>query len=301
MRDDHVFIMGPPRSGTLMLSRALGRYSGTYLVTEHKKKSVVPEEQNPTPDREFWRESFGLSRLPLEEVEFDEKAFAHLNALWTANSGGRRMIIKNPNNVVRAKEIRRAFPNAQFVWLLRNPWAVIQSMLRGKQAGHKTPMFLGAAEVLKHEDPVLRAAASWVHAINIMRQVGSPADITTRYEDIVAKPGQELARIAQHLSLTDGARAEDVPESRAENFWTMRYLLRRSPARRRIIETVAPFALDLGYPATPPGFPGDDRILAVHYLIRWLSRNKSPPYGFKRLEGMKSRLRATARKYIKGT
>lgn len=300
MRDDHIFIMAPPRSGTLMLSRALGRYPETYLITEHKqKKLVIPEEKNPTPDREFWQQAFGLSR-PLEEVEFDINAFARLNELWTANAGGRRLIIKNPNNVVRAWEIRRAFPNAPFVWLLRNPWAVIQSMLGGKQAGQKTPMFLGARKVLKHEDPVLRAAVSWAYAIEIMREVGSAADITTRYEDLVAKPQQELDRIARHLSLAGGKDAQKVPELRGEAFWITRYLLRRSPERERIIQTIAPFASELGYPATPPGFPGDDRIQAMHYLMRWIARNKRPPYGFPRLERMRSTVRTTARSYIKG-
>ena len=123
-----------------MLSRSLGRLPETYLITEHKNKEEIPEEKNPTPDREFWQETFGLSRLPeevSEEVEFDARAFARLNQLWTANSGDRRLIIKNPNNVVRARQIRRALPNAKFVWLLRNPWSVIQSMLGGKRAGQR--------------------------------------------------------------------------------------------------------------------------------------------------------------------
>src|SRR4051812_6158524 len=117
MRDDHIFIMAPLRSGTKMLARALGRSPGTYLITEHTRKDLLPEEQNPTPDREFWKQAFGLSRLRLQEVEFDAAAFAHLNNLWSANASGQRLLLKNPSNVVRAREIRRAFPNAQFVWL----------------------------------------------------------------------------------------------------------------------------------------------------------------------------------------
>src|SRR5918999_4293201 len=291
MRDDHIFIMAPPRSGTEMLSRALGRCPGTYLITEHKRKAEIPEEQNPTPDREFWEQAFGLPRRAQEtpeEVEFDPQAFEHLNRLWTAHSGGQRLIIKNPNNVVRAREIRRAFPNAQFVWLLRNPWAVIQSMLGGKDAGRKATMFVGATEVLRHADPLLRAAASWAYAVQVMKQLQSSADITTRYEDLVKNPQQELKRLVDHLKLTFSVHSAEVLHLRKEDFRVVRYLLRRSPTREATIEMLAPIASDLGYPTRQPrGAPGDDWIFGVRYLLTILRRpHKNRLYGFPRLEKM---------------
>jgi hypothetical protein len=287
MRDDHIFIMAPPRSGTKMLARALARCPGTYLITEHKKKSSVPEETNSRADREFWQEAFGLQHLPLEEVSFDAKAFAHLSSLWNANAGGNRLIIKNPNNVVRAAAIRRAFPTAQFVWLLRNPWAVIQSMFGGKDVGKKTPMFLGAEEVLKHGDPLLRAAASWTYAIEIMKQVESPEDITTRYEDLVSKPQQELKRISDHLGLTLTAGGFAIPQRRKEDFRVARYLLRRSPKRQQTLALVGSSASKLQYPTQPSGFPGDEWLFGLHHLLTCLQRpNKNPLYGFPRLQRM---------------
>lgn len=293
MRNDHVFIMAPPRAGTRMLTRALGRSPETYLITEHKKKSVyVPEEQNQVPDREFWLRAFGLPRLPLEEVEFDPDAFARINRMWTAEAGSKRLVIKNPNNIVRAKEIRRAFPNAQFVWLLRNPWAVIQSMMGGHEAGRKNPMCLGASEVLKHTDPVLRAAVSWAYSVQMMNDVLLPGDIVTRYEYLVDKPRDEIARIAEHLSMDLGETASEVPERRTDDFGLARYLLRRSPARDRVLQVIAPYALQLNYPEIPPGSLRDDCLLAARYFITWLKRpNRAPAYGYPALQ----RLRKTTR------
>jgi hypothetical protein len=287
MRDDHIFIMAPPRSGTKMLARALGRCPGTYLITEHKKKSSVPEETNARADREFWQEAFGLRERPFEEVTFDSKAFAHLNALWNANAGGNRLIIKNPNNVVRAREIRQAFPKAQFVWLLRNPWAVIQSMFGGQDAGKKTPMFLGADCVLKQADPLLRAAASWAYAVKVMKEVESRADIRTRYEDLVLKPQQELKRISDHLGLTLTEKAVEIPQWRKEDFRVARYLLRRSPERQQTLALLNSVASELGYPTRPSGFPGDDRLFALQYLLTVMRRpHKTPPYEIPRLAKM---------------
>jgi hypothetical protein len=299
MRDDHIFIMGPPRSGTLMLTRALGACPDTYLITEHKQKSVIPEERNPRADREFWQETFGLD-LPLEEIAFDVEKFERLNGLWLANAGGDRLIVKNPNNVVRAREIRRAFPNASFIWLLRNPWSVIQSMLGGKEAGWKTPMFLGAGELLKHADPALRAAASWVYAIDMMRELKTSADIETRYEDLVREPERELKRIAGHLGLQLTDKAVAIPEWREEEFSVARYLLHRSPERERILALIAPVASGLGYPTRPPGSWAADQTLALRYLARWLQRpRKTPPYGYPRLQKVRSTVEGAARRLIK--
>jgi hypothetical protein len=289
MRTDHVFIMAPPRAGTRMLTRALGRSPDTYLITEHKKKSIyVPEEQNQIPDREFWLRAFGMPHLPLEEVEFDAEAFAQINRLWSEGAGVKRLVIKNPNNIVRAKEIRRAFPEARFVWLLRNPWAVIQSMMGGHEAGWKNPMFLGAGEVLKQTDPVLRAAASWAYSVRMMRHVLIPGDVVTRYEDLVDKPRAEIERIAGQLALDLGETASDVPERRTEDFSLARYLLRRSPARDQILAIIAPHARQLNYPETPPGSWRDDCRLAAGYFLTWLKRpNRAPAYGYPTLQRLR--------------
>jgi hypothetical protein len=299
MRTDHVFIMAPPRAGTRMLTRALGRSPETYLITEHKKKSVyVPEEQNQVPDREFWLRAFGLPRLPLEEVEFDPDAFAQINRMWSEGAGAKRLVIKNPNNIVRARELRQAFPDAQFVWLLRNPWAVIQSMMGGHEAGRKTPMFLGAGVVLQHTDPVLRAAVSWVYSARMMNDVRLPADIVTRYEYLVDNPQDEVARIAQHLSIEVDANAFEVPERRPDDFRVARYVLRRSPARAQILEVIEPYARQLNYPVAPPRLFHDDCELAAGYFLSWLKNpNRLPLYGYPTLQRLRKMTRGKAKKH----
>ena len=289
MRTDHVFIMAPPRSGTRMLTRALGRSPETYLITEHKKKRIyIPEEHNQVPDREFWVRAFGLPDLPLEEVEFDATAFARINRMWTEGAGSKRLVIKNPNNIVRAKEIRRAFPDAQFVWLLRNPWAVIQSMMGGPEAGRKNPMFLGAGEVLRHPDPVLRAAVSWAYSVQIMNDLMRPSDIITRYEYLVENPRDEIARIAENLSIKIGEAAFEVPERRSDDFAVARYVLRRSPARAQILQVITPLIQQLGYPVTPSGSLREDCLLAAKYFVTWLKRpDRLPPYGYRTIQQLR--------------
>jgi hypothetical protein len=69
------------------------------------------------------------------------------------------------------------------------------------EAGRKTPMFLGAGEVLKCTDPVLRTAVSWAYSVQMMDDVMLPGDIVTRYEHLVENPRDEIVRVAKHLSI----------------------------------------------------------------------------------------------------
>jgi hypothetical protein len=274
MVDNHIFIMGPARSGTNMLARALACCPETYVITEHKRKSRVPEEQNTHPDQEHWQRVFGLAPHGLQEVNFDREKFSELNGLWTANAGGKRLILKNPKNLARAREIRQAFPNAKFVWLLREPWAVIQSMFGGQALGRKHPRFLPASDVLKLSEPLLRAAATWVYATHVMREVGTSADIITRYEDLVSKPHQELKRITEHLSLTYAEEGARVPQARRQDFRVANYLLHRSRAQSQVIELLAPTAVSVGYPPLPPGFRANQSLLTRDYLMTYLRHSQ---------------------------
>jgi hypothetical protein len=132
---------------------------------------------------------------------------------------------------------------------------------------------------LRHTDPLLRAAASWSYSIEVMKEFISSADVTTRYEDLVLKPEQELRHVTLHVGLTLSPEAIAIPRWRKEEFRVARYLLRRSPMRREAMQLVEPAALEFGYPAYPEGFPGDDRLFAFRYLLTVLRRpHKTPPY-----------------------
>lgn len=50
------------------------------------------------------------------------KGIAHM-------SGGKRLVIKNPNNTGRIKQLLELFPNAKFVYIHRNPYSVYLSTL----------------------------------------------------------------------------------------------------------------------------------------------------------------------------
>ncbi len=61
-----------------------------------------------------------------EQREFDN-AFERLVRISMWNSGGRRYLSKNPPHTGRVKELLKLFPNAKFIYLMRNPYTVFES------------------------------------------------------------------------------------------------------------------------------------------------------------------------------
>ena len=242
---------------------------------------------NVLSDAKYWEKAFPGRKG--EEVTYDSQAFKRIMELWNDKAAGRRLIIKNPRNVVRAGEIRKAFPSARFLWIIRNPWSVIQSMVAGKREG---AMILHSREVLElPPDRVLQSSASWVFGVKAMKNW---PDLTVRYEDIVEAPREQLAWLGEELPLSGIIEngASDIPRNREQDFTPVRYMLRRSPYRREILDMISPIAADMGYHQRPPGFPGDTYWLGAKYFRECIKQEKhKPPYGFPHLEMLRIAIR----------
>jgi hypothetical protein len=261
-----------------MLARALGRSEGTYLITEHSNKATIPEETNTVPDQQFWIDTFHVE-APFQEVRYDEAAFRQIDHSWQTQSAGKRLLLKNPSNVVRAREIRRAFPNARFIWLIRNPWAVMQSMLGSHSAWRKNPQFLGATHIAQLTDPLQKVAASWAYFAEAMSELTSPLDVTTRYEELITNPGSELARIASSLSIPLRDDSSQVPLFRPSDFDLITYAVRRSDKKAEILNLVKPYAEQFGYPVEPTSAWTNQMRLTSRFFLYWCKNpRRAPPH-----------------------
>lgn len=276
--------MGVPRSGTRLLSRILGRASGVCLLTEHSNRFAPQEQATPIGDHVFWHRAF--PNMASESGPFDQDGFQRLIEQWLAFADGRRLILKNPQNLCRVSAIQKAFPDALFVWLIRDPWATIQSMILSKRNG---AMLLRSDSILGlPEDVLLRSAESWAVGAE---QVSEPM---VRYENLVADPVSEIQRLCSHLGLAGALEngAANLPIKRRQDFGFMRYVLRRSCYRDRALARIKPLADRLNYPDFPPGWLGDTYWLGARYAVQWLRHPKQrPPYGFPKLEKLRKRLR----------
>lgn len=63
----------------------------------------------------------------IEEKDEFKREFKKLVKISMENSGGERYLSKNPPHTARVKELLEIFPNAKFIYLMRNPYTVLES------------------------------------------------------------------------------------------------------------------------------------------------------------------------------
>ena len=206
-----VFLMGCPRSGTTLLSA---------MLHAHPEIAVAPETRFLLPAYER-REEFGdltvaANRRRLGEfitgrgtlfkdLRIDRDAVIEavaaapptlgsaVSRVWqqfAADRGASRWIEKRPAYWRHIPTLLRLFPDAQIVHLVRDPRAVVASLLQ--------------VDWFDDADSVPHTAALWVQAEHELRKWGRrlPADSyhRLRFEDLTADPRGELGRLTDFLA-----------------------------------------------------------------------------------------------------
>ncbi len=80
------------------------------------------------PVRQFERGAL-LEGLSEREVRRWKRAYMHLVKMVTFGADGRRIVLKNPANTARIPMLLEMFPDARFIFVYRNPYAVYPSMV----------------------------------------------------------------------------------------------------------------------------------------------------------------------------
>ena len=68
-----------------------------------------------------------FEQITPDELQSWEEAFRKLIKISLWNTGGTRFLSKNPPHTGRVRELVRMFPNAKFIYLMRNPYTVFES------------------------------------------------------------------------------------------------------------------------------------------------------------------------------
>ncbi len=70
---------------------------------------------------------FLLMEMSADERKIFDEQFRRMVKLSMYDTGGERYLSKNPPHTARVKEILEIFPNAKFIYLMRNPYTVFES------------------------------------------------------------------------------------------------------------------------------------------------------------------------------
>jgi len=203
------FILGTARSGTTLLEQCLNRHTDIFvppetfffslldnLVTD-MSKSVSGDELRHFV--EHWVSSKALRFLALDKQFLREILLDNANVYQdllnnlliylSRDSGANTLGEKTPRHLRHAEMIRQMFPDARFIFLVRDPRAVVQSHLKHPNWRHS----------------VASAAHKWSRDQYQMQRLMQkwPQECWTllRYEDLVQNSDVSFKRVLNFLQL----------------------------------------------------------------------------------------------------
>jgi Sulfotransferase family len=213
-----VFVIGCPRSGTTLVVRALALSS--ELASLGTEGHALWEAFNH-PRRHGW----SSNALRAEDVTGAERNYVY--RVVRALSGGRRFLDKTPKNCLRLPYLVELFPDASFVFVRRRAADNVNSLMGGWRASprfvsYRLPEPLeGLGELsgrtwsfvlvpgwrdLRHAALEEVCARQYVECNEAMLTARAELDLSetadVSYEDLVARPTDEVQRLFEELGLS---------------------------------------------------------------------------------------------------
>ena len=197
-----VFLVSLPRSGSTMLQRVLGSHPDIHTTAEpwvmlHPLYALKREGINAEYDARVGRMALDdfLQSFPDGENAYYDGVRQLASTLYkraVRDSGKSRFLDKTPRYFYILPELVRTFPKAKIVLLLRNPLAILASVL--DTWCHKSIVEYESSDHCKSmlEGPRMLADAIEELGDNIF---------VTRYEDVVGNTEAEVSRICDYLEL----------------------------------------------------------------------------------------------------
>ncbi|MBW2388098.1 MAG: sulfotransferase [Deltaproteobacteria bacterium] len=201
MEDRLVFVIGPPRSGSTLLTRMLGAHSKIHAPAEPHLltplahlgfyANVDRAPYDPVIARAGIREV--VNDLPQGETDYLEALRAYTDTLYRkllAPSGRELLLDKTPAYALILDFAALLYPKAKFVVLTRHPMAVWSSYV--------TSFFDGDHEVAHNHNPLLER---YLPAIaRFLRE--RPVDLhPIRYEELVSDPEAQMEALCAYLAI----------------------------------------------------------------------------------------------------
>lgn len=187
-----IFIVGFPRSGTTMLETMLDAHPMLGCMDEQPYLQRVIERMQE--GGAVYPDDLGrLSGAQLDELRAVYRDRVRRHVAW--GDGGVRLVDKNPLNLLKLPLIRRLWPRAKIVLLLRHPAdAVVSNYLQS----FSSPAFAAMCETLES------TAHGYADAMDFwldQREVLRPDVFELRYEDLVADTETHARRLIDFLGL----------------------------------------------------------------------------------------------------
>ncbi|MCP5178919.1 MAG: sulfotransferase [Pseudomonadales bacterium] len=198
--EDLIFVISQPRSGSTLLQRVLSGHpeiqtsAETWLMLHPvygRRATGIEAEYNARWQREAVDDFVAHYTDGAGCTTMQYAAYASAYYRNALRKGNRRYFLdKTPRYFLIIEDLYRLFPKASFIFLLRNPMAVLASELETYVKGDWKVLELFASDLIAAPKMIADGVA-----------LLGDAACTVRYEEFVADPEHHTRRILDYLGL----------------------------------------------------------------------------------------------------
>lgn len=217
----HLMMFGQP-----MFKRTMGWLMPDHRPTDNMELAPdLPQEEEfalsnmmPYSYYDFWffpermmeycDRYLTFEQITPEELRVFKETFLKLVKISLWNTGGTQYLSKNPPHTGRVKALAELFPNAKFIYLMRNPYTVFEST-RSFYTNTIKPLELQAFSDADMERNILTAYAKLYKAYEQQKKFIPAGNLyEVKFEDFEADAMETTRRIYRELQIPGFAEAE---------------------------------------------------------------------------------------------
>jgi len=177
---------------------------------------------------------------------------------------GRRLVLKSPANTSRLPLLLNLFPDAEFIHIVRDPYAVFSSTMHLHRVLSRDNSFTSIAPT-DLEERVLSSYLAMYHSYHLYRvKIPPERRYELKFEDLEHDPVGQLEKLYAHFGWAGseqiaGRLAPDLQRHR--DFRKNRFELPED-VRQRVADRWEPAFLRYGYPVNGPQEPSTEPVSA---------------------------------------
>ncbi len=142
------------------------------------------------------------------EEEF-KKTYSYFLKKITLYNKGKRLVLKNPSNTARIKQLLELFPNSQYINLIRNPYTLYVSMMRFVQITIPLYSVQSHPTIEQAEDEMIQLYADmYQNYLDQRNLIPNGNLVEIKYEELAAKPKETIEQIYKDLKLNSYDKAK---------------------------------------------------------------------------------------------
>lgn len=239
-----IFVVGFPRSGTTLLDAMLEAHPSLQVIEEKPLLEPAMAALLRTAAGQAQDYATAVAALSEEDLQRMRASYWQQVSRYAGATGARRVVDKNPFNLLRVHWLLRLFPDATWLFAIRHPLDVLLSCYTKRM--QFTSVTRGFWSIEDIAEVYRDAIGLWLR----QRQRLQLHCVDLRYEALVQAPEMEMRRVLQELGLPwDAGVLQHEQRARARWIATPSYdqvirpVYREADGRwRRYAEALAPAA-----------------------------------------------------------